>query len=470
MEALSGYMKAKHDFMDGKIKEGKIPGPPQLVAFLTEVCAGCGPLVAADGVADTVASDLRKGFASVGWDVKTNRPDPTVKTPPNPTAVLGFLKKAAIKFRPAAAPAGAKKPATAAAAAAAKPAKPTKLALEVSVGGQAGGADEDDGLMFGAPAEPTSTTPAAKQARDAQDVRAAKLGPNSSAPGSARGGTRNAQFKLRVNDVPSDSDAAKLKAAFGAFGALEAEVSGSMGFVSFPTQEAMDKALAEGASVESGGETKKLSLSTVKSGGNRTPGSARGGGDGNRTPGSAKGTPGGGRGRGDSSEWRGGGGGGGAPQQMREDPRDVPLLARAKSEGAPTTKWDQPPADKYSADDGWATVSAKGSKTPAGGNRGKSPKGGQRSAPNTPTGRRDGGRGGGRGGKGGRGRGGKEEKLSKSDQWAKQQEETPEVESDEEEIPEPVFEPNSWQLTLQGFWQTSGELGQVISQATCRCL
>ena len=45
MEALSRYMQAKHDFMDGKIKEGKIPSAPQVAAILTEVCAGCGALV-----------------------------------------------------------------------------------------------------------------------------------------------------------------------------------------------------------------------------------------------------------------------------------------------------------------------------------------------------------------------------------------------------------------------------------------
>ena len=457
MEALSGFMKAKHDFMDGKIKEGKVPDTPQLVKFLTEVCAGCGPLVAADGVADTVRPDLRKGFASVGWDVNTNKPDTACKTPPNPAAVLSFLKKAAIKFRPTAAPAKPPgvKPMTAAAAAVA-PAKPTKLALEVSV--PAEGEDEDGGLMFGTPAEPTSA-PAAKEARDAKDARAAKLGPNSGTPGSTKGSTRNARFKVRIVDVPADADAAKLKGAFEAFGALDAELqaggsTGGMGFVSFPTQEAMDKALAEGASLESGGASKKLTLSLVKAQGKGTSGSARGGGgrDGNRTPGGGQRTPGSAKGRGDSSEWRGGGGGG------------DPALARAKSEVTPKGKWDQPPADKCNADDGWAVVSKGGSKMPTGGgNGGKNPKGGPRSAPNTSTGRRDGGRGGGRGGKGGRGRGGKEEKLSKSDQWAKQQEETPEVESDDEEdVVEPVFDPGSWQLTLQGFWQTSGELGQVV--------
>jgi hypothetical protein len=138
---------------------------------------------------------------------------------------------------------------------------------------------------------------------------------------------------------------------------------------------------------------------------------------------------------------------------------------RAQSEGAPApSKWDAPPSDKWNAEDGWtevATKSAKGSKTPTargggGGGGGKGGRGGgPRSAPNTPTGSR-------KGGKGGRTPKGKPENKSRQDQWASQQEETPEVESDEEEIPEPVFEPNTWQLTLQGFWQTSGELGQVV--------
>lgn len=229
-------------------------------------------------------------------------------------------------------------------------------------------------------------------------------------------------------------------------------------------------------SIETQGGTKKLSLSIARDRGNRTPSSARSNPDSARSnPGSARGgtpgsrgtpggrtTPGGSggprdRGRGDSSDWRRGNG---PPAQTREDPRSVPLLARAQSEGVPTTKWDAPPPDKWNAGQGWtevATKSAKGSKTPTGRGGGAGGKGVKtRSAPNTPRG--------GKGGKGGRTPkgGGKGEHKNRQGQWAAQQQETPEVESDDEEVPEPVFEPNTWQLTLQGFWQTSGELGQVV--------
>ena len=74
MEALSGFLRSKHDFVAGKVAEGKVPNTPQLCAFLAEVCKGLLPLVSAEGVPDAVAADLRLGFESVGWDVKTNRP------------------------------------------------------------------------------------------------------------------------------------------------------------------------------------------------------------------------------------------------------------------------------------------------------------------------------------------------------------------------------------------------------------
>lgn len=60
-------------------------------------------------------------------------------------------------------------------------------------------------------------------------------------------GTRNAQFKLRVSDVPPSTSPAALKATFDAFGALEAEVAGAMAFVSFSSQEQLDNALKTGA-------------------------------------------------------------------------------------------------------------------------------------------------------------------------------------------------------------------------------
>jgi len=185
MEALSAYMREKHDFMAAKMKEGKTPNPAQLMKFLADVCAGCGPLVQADGVADTVATDLRNGFASVCWDVKTNRPDPSAKAPPTPEKVLSFLSKASAKFAP---PKPAPAPAPVAVAKAKTgPKKPQKLALEVSVaaaGEAAAGEDDDDGggLQFGAP-EPTATTPAAQEAKEAQEARAAKLTPTASAGG-----------------------------------------------------------------------------------------------------------------------------------------------------------------------------------------------------------------------------------------------------------------------------------------------
>ena len=81
MEALSGFLRSKHDFVAGKVAEGKVPNTPQLCAFLAEVCKGLLPLVSAEGVPDAVAADLRLGFESVGWDVKTNRPLASTKTP-----------------------------------------------------------------------------------------------------------------------------------------------------------------------------------------------------------------------------------------------------------------------------------------------------------------------------------------------------------------------------------------------------
>jgi hypothetical protein len=171
MEALSAYMRERHGFMAGRLKEGKAPNAAQLSGFLRGVCGGCAPLVQADGVPESVAIDLRLGFASVGWDVKTNAPDPSVKTPPSPEKVMGFLDKAAIKFAPGKPPAPGAPPAAAAAAAAKKDA-PKKLKLEVSVADDAataGANDDDAGLQFGAPA--------AQEARQAQDARAAKLVP-----------------------------------------------------------------------------------------------------------------------------------------------------------------------------------------------------------------------------------------------------------------------------------------------------
>lgn len=60
-------------------------------------------------------------------------------------------------------------------------------------------------------------------------------------------GTRNAQFKLRVSEVPPGTTVPTLKAAFDAFGALEAELAGAMAFVSFSSQEQLDNALKTGA-------------------------------------------------------------------------------------------------------------------------------------------------------------------------------------------------------------------------------
>ena len=175
MDALSAYMRDRHGFMAGKLKEGKAPDPAQLMAFLRSVCAGCGPLVQADGVADEVAVDLRSGFASVGWDVKTNAPIPGVKKPPTPDKVLGFLDKAAVKFARPKPAAATPQPDTAAGE---KTDAPKKLKLEVTVTDETAAAeanDDDSGLQFGAP-DPVAA-PAAQAARQAQDERAARLVP-----------------------------------------------------------------------------------------------------------------------------------------------------------------------------------------------------------------------------------------------------------------------------------------------------
>ena len=153
------------------------------------------------------------------------------------------------------------------------------------------------------------------------------------------------------------------------------------------------------------------------------------------------------------------------------------------------SKWDAPPADKWSEDKGWQEVNAKGSKTPAArDNRGGfDDLRGARSAPSTPTGRRDDGRGAGRGGgwgngrggkgdrggrggkgRGGKGRGGNDSRDSKGGEWRSEQKEMEEVGDDGVEYLEPEFETNSWQSTLQGFWSSSGELGQVVGMGTHR--
>ena len=181
MEALSGFLRSKHDFVAAKVAEGKVPNTPQLCAFLAEVCKGLLPLVSAEGVPDAVAADLRLGFESVGWDVKTNRPLASRKTPPSPGEIQAFLKKAAARFAPkAAAPKAASAP---------EPApKPKKLEVKVPE------ADEDDALQFGAPAdaaqEEAAPAPAPQpappkeaaapaeakgQAQEAQGSRLAKL-------------------------------------------------------------------------------------------------------------------------------------------------------------------------------------------------------------------------------------------------------------------------------------------------------
>ena len=142
---------------------------------------------------------------------------------------------------------------------------------------------------------------------------------------------------------------------------------GGMGFLSFPSKEQLDAALKQGAAV---GDT-RLTLSTVKPradgdtpGGRGTPGGGRntpGGGrntpggrnSGRHTPGSERGTPHNQqRGRGDAGDWR------------RPDPADsnAPMLARARSEGAPASgRGERPPPETEA---GWeqGTKSKKGSK------------------------------------------------------------------------------------------------------------
>ncbi len=121
-----------------------------------------------------MAIDLRKGFASVGWDVKTNAPDPSCTAPPPHEKVMGFLDKAAIKFAPGR-PASAAPPAGTTAEV--KKDAPKKLKVEVAnETAPAGGNDDDAGVQFGAP-DPGAAAPAAQEARQAQDARAVKLAP-----------------------------------------------------------------------------------------------------------------------------------------------------------------------------------------------------------------------------------------------------------------------------------------------------
>eukprot|EP01045_Picozoa_sp_COSAG04_P008104 COSAG04_NODE_441_length_14395_cov_27.067711_13_plen_225_part_00 len=174
MEALSGFLRSKHDFVAGKVAEGKVPNTPQLCAFLAEVCKGLLPLVSAEGVPDAVAADLRLGFESVGWDVKTNRPLASRKTPPSPGEIQAFLKKAAARFAPkAAAPKAASAP---------EPAPKPKKKLEVKVP-----EDEDDGLQFGAPADAAQGEAAPAPAPEPAPAKEA------AAPAEAKGEAQEAQ-------------------------------------------------------------------------------------------------------------------------------------------------------------------------------------------------------------------------------------------------------------------------------------
>ena len=180
MEALSGFLRSKHDFVAGKVAEGKVPNTPQLCAFLAEVCKGLLPLVSAEGVPDAVAADLRLGFESVGWDVKTNRPLASRKTPPSPGEIQAFLKKAAARFAPkAAAPKAASAP---------EPAPKPKKKLEVKVP-----EEEDDGLQFGAPADAAQGEAAPAPAPEPAPAKEA------AAPAEAKGeaqGSRLAKLEL----------------------------------------------------------------------------------------------------------------------------------------------------------------------------------------------------------------------------------------------------------------------------------
>jgi len=174
MEALSGFLRSKHDFVAGKVAEGKVPNTPQLCAFLAEVCKGLLPLVSAEGVPDAVAADLRLGFESVGWDVKTNRPLASRKTPPSPGEIQAFLKKAAARFAPkAAAPKAASEP---------EPAPKPKKKLEVKVP-----EEEDDGLQFGAPADAAQGEAAPAPAPEPAPAKEA------AAPAEAKGEAQEAQ-------------------------------------------------------------------------------------------------------------------------------------------------------------------------------------------------------------------------------------------------------------------------------------
>ena len=48
MEELSRYMRERHDYMAGRLNEGKIPNGAQLSSFLKAVCGSCAPLVKAE--------------------------------------------------------------------------------------------------------------------------------------------------------------------------------------------------------------------------------------------------------------------------------------------------------------------------------------------------------------------------------------------------------------------------------------
>jgi hypothetical protein len=461
MEALSAFIATKRDFVQEKTDAGRLPTPPQLVLFLQKMCEEMRPLVSANGVPGAFAVRLRKGFHTIGWDVGRNKPDPARKTPPTTPEILAFLTKAAaLEADTPPQPAAPASAASAQVRAKAMPAagkvqghggggsgdRPAPLDLELAAA-QPG---EGEVIFFGAPSPSANTaqqtSAASRAAREGKMARSRSEGGTPSGHGrggQVGGGTRNAQFRLRVENVPPHLTATELKALFVELGALDAEIAnkGTTGFVSFSSQAQLDE--AAGATVVApeapGSEecTHQLSLSVAAPKGERRSGSA--GRSRGKSPGSDARRGGGGRGgeRDGAGDWRTPQGGGGRsmhgpPQPLRQMPdkndwrsgprggRDSTTpkggLERAKSVGAPTTRWDAPPSDKWSEEKGWQEVksqSAKGSKTPRGlGGGGRTRRGGR-----TP---RGGGRGGGgRGGGRGRGNERQQKEAAQREEWKK---------------------------------------------------
>lgn len=93
-EALKSILRAKGDFVKTRIDSGQVPTPAQLAAFLSALVTELGPCIP-HCPAEAVRL-LKRGFAYVGWDVRTNRG--VCKTPPTAEKVHEFLTKAVSKI------------------------------------------------------------------------------------------------------------------------------------------------------------------------------------------------------------------------------------------------------------------------------------------------------------------------------------------------------------------------------------